>query len=82
MTTISLAGFVVRETEAAIAFVRAADAAIEGIKPLWLPRKKVASLIEADAVSRKIQTAQDGTRQGVPVSVEIDAAFAAKVGVA
>lgn len=80
MTTVVRSGFVVRETTAAVAFVAADQADIASVKPLWLPRKKIASLTEIDALSRAIETAQDGRRQGVPVKVEIDAVFATKVG--
>ncbi len=72
-------GFVVRETEAAVAFVRAQDAGIESVRPLWLPRKKIAQLLELDLAGRKIRTAQDGERIGIPVVVEVDAEFAERV---
>lgn len=79
MTTETLTGFVVRETAAAVAFVESAHRAIAGVKPLWVPRKKIAQLVELDALSARIETAQDGTRNGVPVTLEIDAAFLEKV---
>jgi hypothetical protein len=80
MTTLMRSGFVVRETEAAVAFVAASQAGVANVKPLWLPRKKIVKITEIDAISRAIETAQDGRRQGVPVKVEIDEAFATKVG--
>lgn len=79
---LNLTGYVVRETAAAVAFVRAADAGKPAVRPLWVPRAKIQSLTEADAMGRRIVTAQDGERVGVPVTIEIDAAFAAKVGAA
>ena len=74
-------GYIVRETEAAVAFVAAA-AMIDGVKPAWLPRKKISSLFERDMPSKTIRTAQDGERVAIPVSLNLDDAFAAKVGVA
>ena len=74
-------GYIVRETEAAVAFI-ATSAMLDGVKPLWLPRKKIASLVELDLASKTIKTAQDGERVAIPYTVEIDDAFAAKVGVA
>jgi hypothetical protein len=79
---LNLTGYIVRETEAAVAFVRDADAAKSGIRPLWIPRAKLGAIVEADAMGRRIVTAQDGERVGIPATVEIDAAFAAKVGAA
>ena len=72
-------GFVVRETEAAVAFVRAQDAAVQQVRPLWLPRKKIAELVELDLAGRRIMTAQDGERIGIPVMVSVDAEFAERV---
>ncbi len=76
---VQVQGFVVRETEAAVAFVLNQDAAVQNIRPLWLPRKKIAELVELDLVSKKIVTAQDGERIGIPVVVSIDAEFADRV---
>jgi hypothetical protein len=79
MTTITLNGFIARETEKAVAFLATAATA----KPLWIPRAKIAAIVEADALSASVQLAGEGiARLAVPVSVEIDAAFAAKVGAA
>lgn len=72
-------GFVVRETEAAVAFVRAADAATAGIRPLWVPRKKIVALVELDLAGKLIATAQDGERIGIPAVLDVDAEFADKV---
>jgi hypothetical protein len=79
MITITLNGFIARETEKAVAFLATAATA----KPLWIPRAKIATIVETDALSASVQLAGEGiARQAVPVSVEIDAAFAAKVGAA
>lgn len=74
-------GYIVRETELAIAFVTTA-AMVDGVKPAWLPRKKISSLFERDMPSKTIRTAQDGERVAIPVSLNLDDAFAAKLGVA
>ena len=74
--------YIVAETEKALAIVRESDASIENVKPLWLPRKKIVSLVETDGLSRRIKTAQNGERLGTPCQVEIDPEFAEKVGVA
>jgi hypothetical protein len=74
-------GYIVRSTDAAVAFIADKDM-IDGVKPLWLPRKKIVSFQELDTRSKNIVTAQDGERVGTPVLVDIDDAFAAKVGVA
>jgi hypothetical protein len=79
---LNLTGYVVRETAAAIAFVSADNANTASVRPLWIPRAKLGAVVEADAAGRNIATAQDGDRVGVPVTLEIDAAFAAKVGAA
>jgi hypothetical protein len=75
-------GFVVRETEAAIAFVRESDASVAGVRPLWVPRKKIAQMVELDLAGRKIATAQDGERIGIPAMLEVDNDFADKVKLA
>ncbi len=72
-------GFVVRETEAAVAFVRESDAAVQNVRPLWVPRKKITALMELDLAGKRIATAQDGERIGVPTLIEIDAEFAERV---
>jgi len=79
MTTITLNGYIARETEKAVAFCATAATA----KPLWIPRVKIAAIVESDDRSAAVRLAGEGiVRQAVPVSVEIDAAFAAKVGAA
>jgi hypothetical protein len=78
---LNLTGYIVRETEAAVAFVREADAGVAGVKPIWFPRKKLGRVREADCAGRKIVTAQDGERIGIPATVEVDPAFLDRIGV-
>jgi hypothetical protein len=74
-----MTGYVVRETDAAVAFVRESDAAIEGVRPLWLPRRKIEAMAELDNLSVQIKTAQDGTRIGTPWLVSVNPEFAEKL---
>lgn len=76
---VALVGYVVRTTDAAVAFVAESDAATVGIKPLWIPRKKIHAAKESDAMGRKIQTAQDGERIGILTYLDVDSAFLEKV---
>lgn len=80
MTTITLNGHIARETEKAVAFVQRP---FNGpLKPLWIPRKKIASLLETDDMSASVQLHGENVRRlAYPVTVEIDAAFAANVGI-
>ena len=78
MTTTLLIGYIVRETEAAVAFVANAS----DTKPLWLPRKKIAAMRELDLTSVKVNTAQDGERVGIPYEIDADSAFLVRVGLA
>lgn len=73
-----LTGFIVNATDAAVAFVADADAAKPGIRPLWIPRKKIESMQEMDTRSRVIHTAQ-GDKVSEPVTVAVDDAFLAKI---
>ncbi len=74
-------GYIVRETEAAVAFVRAPLTA--DMKPLWVPRKKILTTQEHDLPSASIGLAGESLRRvGTPVTLDIDAAFLAKVVVA
>lgn len=75
----TMTGYVVRVTEAAVAYVSNEDASKIGVKPLWIPRKKIEAYKEADAMGRKIQTAQDGERVGIPATITVDDAFLAKI---
>ena len=74
-------GYITRETEAAVAFFKAPLTA--QMKPLWIPRKKIASMQELDLLSVSIDIAGEKLRRmGRPVTIEVDAAFLEKVGVA
>jgi hypothetical protein len=79
MTTTTLVGYVVRSTDAALAFVANESAKVAGVKPLWIPRKKIAQAIESDAKTVSIKTGQDGERNGVPFALDVDSAWLAKV---
>ena len=76
--------YLVRKTDAAVALVTKEKldntAKGEAIRPLWLPIAKMLNCLELDEKSVDILTAQDGQRVGIPVQVEIDDSFAAKVG--
>ena len=78
MTTTLLFGYVVRTTDAAVAFVASAS----DTKPLWLPRRKIHAMQELDLKSVTIKTAQDGERVGIPYEIDVDSAFLEKVGLA
>lgn len=74
-------GYIVRETEKAVAFVRAPLTA--QMKPLWVPRSKILASEELDLLSTTIDIAGESLRRvGTPVNIEIDPAFLEKVGVA
>ena len=75
-----MTGFIVGESEKAIALVRDVDIK-SGVKPFWVPRKKIISQTELDICSRQVQT-DKGDRIGVPVSIDVDDDFLARVGVA
>ncbi len=73
-------GYIVRETEAAVAFVARRDVKA-GVKPLWVPKAKILVRHEQDRASVIIATAQDGERVGIPTVLVIDNDFAVKVGI-
>jgi len=73
-------GYIVRETEAAVAFVARRDIRV-GVKPLWVPKAKIQLRHEQDRASVVIHTAQDGERVGIPTVLIIDEAWAVKVGI-
>jgi len=75
-------GYITRTTEAANQFVFAKDIGVVGVKPLWVPVRKILSAVEGDTKSVTIVTAQDGERVGIPFTLDIDDAFCAKVGIA
>lgn len=74
-------GYIVRETEAAVAFVRAPLTA--QMKPLWVPRRKITAMEELDLTSASIDMAGESFRRmGTPVNITVDPAFLEKIGVA
>jgi hypothetical protein len=72
-------GYIVAQSDAAMAFVASADAGKESIKPFWIPRKKIESAQELDAKGRLIKTAQNGEKIGIPFTLNVCDAFLAKV---
>jgi hypothetical protein len=78
--TMQTTGYIVRETEAAVAFVARRDVKA-GVKPLWVPKAKILVRHEQDRASVTIVTAQDGERVGIPTVLVIDNDFAVKVGI-
>lgn len=75
MTTTTLTGLIARETEKAVAFLQHGET-----KPLWLPRKKISAMTELDERSRPVQIQGEKiTRQGIPVQVEVETEFLARV---
>lgn len=75
-----ITGYIVRETEAAVAFVARRDVRA-GVKPLWVPKSKIIARREQDRTSVTIATAQDGERVGIPTVLNIDETWAVKVGI-
>lgn len=75
-----LDGYIARETEAAVAFVQLPLIGVK--KPLWIPRKKIVSMIEQDALSVNVELAGESVRRmAFPVKVEVQVEFLKKVGV-
>ena len=74
-----MTGYIVGETEKAVALVRDSDVKA-GVKPMWLPRKKIAQIIERDVRDCAIETA-NGRKIGLPVLVDVDDEFLARIGV-
>jgi|TARA_Y100000389_G_C17408072_1_gene489215 hypothetical protein len=75
-------GYIVRETEKAVAFVQEGKFAGVEVKALWVPRSKINSMVERDSYSPSIQLAGEKIRRfGIPTDLEIDPAFLEKIGV-
>mgnify|MGYP000327262366 CR=1 FL=1 len=75
-------GYIVRETEKAVAFVLQGEHTGE-VKPMWIPAKKIQGRQELDSYSPSIQVAGEGVRRlGLPVNLEVDTAFLERIGVA
>ena len=81
MPAIVLSGFIVRETDLAVAFVKESDAKVENIRPIELPRKKISSMAERDAMSKNIQCDRYGQRVGTPYTVTVDSDFLDRIKV-
>lgn len=74
MTTIT--GYIVRETEKAVAFCATAKTE----KPLWIPRAKIEAIRERDELTARVRVAGETlARNGIPVDVDVDAAFLEKI---
>jgi hypothetical protein len=77
-----LTGYIVRETEKAVAFVLLGEHTGE-VKPMWIPLKKIDEREEWDSYSPSIQIQGEGVRRlGVPVTLDIDNEFLRRIGVA
>ena len=73
-------GYITRRTEAAVQFVAQGDAGLDKVRPLWVPVSKLTGPIrESDCMGRKIRTAQDGERIGIPATLSVDDEFLRKV---
>lgn len=80
MTTRTLTGYKVNETEKAVAFV--SQPLTLDMKPLWVPKGKIVSSQETDGYSPSIQLKGESIRRfGVPVELVVDEAFLNKIGV-
>jgi hypothetical protein len=78
MTT-TMFGYIVRETEAAVAFVQPPLTA--GMSALWVPKKKIDKTEEHDLFSVSIEMKGEPIRRmGRPVTLSIDTAFLEKIG--
>ena len=75
----TLNGFILRETDKAVAFV-ATDSPVIDAKPLWIPRKKIAETVELDTLDKAFQIkGNEAQHSGVPVELSIDKAFLEKI---
>lgn len=79
---VALYGFMPRETEKSIALVKASDTRGQRVKPLYIPRSKINSIVEKDLLCANVKLAgEDITRQGIPVTVLVDEDFLNKIRV-
>lgn len=76
-----LQGYVVAQSDKALAFVADSDAGKDLVKPFWIPRAKIESAQELDTKGRLIKTAQNGEKIGTPYSLAVCDLFLAKIGV-
>jgi len=78
MTTV--VGFIVRETEKAVAVVSLPLSL--NMSPLWVPLSKIESLDENDGYSPSVQLKGENVRRmGVPVTMTVNQEWADKVGI-
>jgi hypothetical protein len=73
-----MVGYVVGTTDAAMAFVAESDAGKAGIRPLWLPRKKILAAKESDAMGKRIET-DKGERIGILFNLNVCDEFLEKI---
>jgi hypothetical protein len=82
MTLTTLNGYIARETDAAVAFL-ALDAALIEAKPFFIPRKKIASMVEGDTASVNVKLSGEGVeRPATPYTIEVETAFLVRLGLA
>jgi hypothetical protein len=73
-------GYVIRETEKALAVVLLAEAHVSGVRPLWIPRSQITDWSDLEnGKEARISTASDGVRKGNPFNIEITDSFAEKI---
>ena len=78
MTTSTLTGYIARETDAAVAFVATLE---DGVKPFFIPRKKIVAMVEGEAQDMPVQLAGESVkRKAIPFTLEVDTAFLARLG--
>ena len=78
MTTTAISGYIARETEKAVAVVTLPLAGEH--KPLWIPRKKISSMVERDDLSPSVQLQGERVRRlAYPADLEVDAEWLAKI---
>ena len=76
MTTLN--AYIVRETEKAVALCQLPAKGVH--KPMWIPKSKIVSMKETDEYSPIFELAGEKIRrQSIPVNIEIDAAFMARI---
>ena len=82
MTHTTLTGYIARETDAAVAFL-ALDASLIEAKPFFIPRKKIASMVEGDTASVNVKLSGEGVeRPAIPYTIEVETAFLVRLGLA
>ena len=80
MTNLTLNGYIARETEKAIAFVKVSDAGKNDIAPLYVPLSKVIANQESDEMSVRVSLkGEEISRQATPAALEICGEWAEKM---